>query len=499
MTSTRRFDGYIRVSQTDGRSGETFRSPAQQREQVERWAATNGATIVDWHEDFDVSGSRMDRPGLNRALERVRAGQTDGVVVAFLDRFSRAKVSEAMAVYEEVNALGGSVVATDLPALDPRDKMGEYHLTTVLAMKRMEWRTTAERWDMSRGDAIKAGKAIGGAAFGYRFADPTPRARGRGVIDSRLIVDEREAAIVREVYARKIAGATWLELARYMDTAAPKANGCRWARNTIRDMIPRRTYLGEVKHGTHVRAGAHEPIVSAAVWRRAQGEPGRRTPRGTYLLSGLARCAGCGRRMRGTILGRDATRVYSCDCRDCTARATIMVDRLDAEIVDQFFAHLSDFHVRAVDSADVEIAQQEVDERTGDVERLAAVIPSHPAAVAAHQDRLQASERALADAEDRLHQLAASLAASGPDARQLRDDWPTLTLDEQREILRAGIDAVLVRRSRSGSTAKRLPARERVLVLFRGEAPDGLADNGRSGPVAGWAWDDNPSSLVAAA
>jgi hypothetical protein len=101
----------------------------------------------------------------------------------------------------------------------------------------------------------------------------------------------------------------------------------------------------------------------------------------------------------------------------------------------------------------------------------------------------------LADAEDRRDQLLASAAQSGPDLRELRDDWPALTLAERREILRAGIDAVLVRRA--SSRALRLPVSDRILVLFRGEAPKGLADNGRSGPVRTWTWDDEPGSLVA--
>jgi hypothetical protein len=361
----------------------------------------------------------------------------------------------------------------------------------------MEWRTAAERWDMSRADAVKAGKAIGGAPFGYRFRDPSPRTRGKGVIDSRLVVHEHEAECVLGVFERKAAGATWLELARYLDGATPKPNGGHWSRTTVREMIQRRTYLGEIAHGEHVHPGAHEAIVSEALWRRAQGAPGRRTPRGTYLLSGLARCAGCGRNMRGTKLGRNSSRVYGCDCRNCPARSTIMVDALDAEVVEQFFAHLDDFHVQAVDDAEIEAAQRDVQERTGTVERLAAVVPSSMAGIAAHQDALRAAEDALLEAEDRLHQLTTSAAASGPTARELRGDWPTLSLDDQREILRAGIDAVLVRRSRSGSTAKRLPARDRIVVLFRGDAPEGLND--RRMPVRSWTWTDDPSSLVSAA
>jgi hypothetical protein len=108
-------------------------------------------------------------------------------------------------------------------------------------------------------------------------------------------------------------------------------------------MIGRRTYLGELRHDEHIKGGAHEPLVSAALWRRAQNGPGRRTPRGGYLLSALARCAGCGRRMNASSQGRSPKKppVYVCQCADCPDRySTVTVERLDAEVTAQFFAHL---------------------------------------------------------------------------------------------------------------------------------------------------------------
>ena len=136
----------------------------------------------------------------------------------------------------------------------------------------------------------------------------------------------------------------------------------------------------------HVNAKAHDAIVSTALWRRAQNGAGRRTPRGTYLLSGLARCTGCGRTLRGSALGhkprkgRRATpsRIYTCANRECEARSTIVVDRLEAEVVEQFFDHLDDFHLQAVVDASLEAASIGVTERSQAVETLAAVIPSHP-------------------------------------------------------------------------------------------------------------------------
>lgn len=488
-----KLDALIRVSQSGGRAGEEFRSPEQQREICERWAASNGAEIVAWHEAIDVSGKTMARPDVDAVRARLHAKQTDGVIIAWLDRFSRAPIAEAMTVHDEITKAGGKVVACDMAGIDASDPTGEWMLTAMLATNRMQWRRLAERWSMSRRDAISAGKAMGGAPFGYRYADPSPRAHGRGVIDSRLVPDERHAAVVLELFERKAAGATWLELARWLDTAAPKPDGRRWARSSVSTIIQCETYLGQVRHGEHVHADAHDKLVTASLWRRAQNEPGRRTPRGKYLLSGLVHCAACGRRMQGSL--RNGTRIYVCRYDGCPARSSVTTARLDAEVIERFFARLEDFHVRATDDAGIQEASEDVKRLTGEVERLAAIVPKHPAAVAAHQRALAEAESSLIEAEDRHAELAASLAQDGPNARELQADWPALTLAERREILRAGIDAALVRRASGHGVASRVS--ERVLVLFRGEAPSELAASRQ--PVTSWTWTDNAGSLRAAA
>ena len=89
---------------------------------------------------------------------------------------------------------------------------------------------------------------------------------------------------------------------------------------------------------------------------------------------------------------------------------------------------------------------------------------SHPTALAAHQEAVSAAERQLQEAEDKLDALISAKAQESPDVRDLRTTWPTLELDEKREILRAGVDAVLVRRAsgpcpearRSGTVTARL-------------------------------------------
>jgi hypothetical protein len=400
-----------------------------------------------------------------------------------------------MTVHDEIRAAGGRVIACDMAGIDASDPAGEMMLTQMLSFSRYQWRKLAERWDMSRRDAIKAGKAMA-CPFGYRFTDPTPRAHGKGIVDSRLLPDEQAAPIAHELFERKAAGATWLELARWLDHAAPLPNGRYWARGTVGGMIGRRTYLGEARHGEHVNATAHEPIVSPALWRRAQNPPGRRTPRGNYLLSGMVRCAGCGRNMRASSGGTKKPAVYVCTTPECKLRwTTVVVDKIDAEVIAQFFARLDAFHAQAVADDELAGGRAKVQNLEDELTALVQLKVSHPMALAAHQEAVSDLEGRLQLAEDQLAELLSVNAQSGHDARELRIDWPSLGMDERREILRAGIDAILVRRSFKTGAGSIMS--KRIRILFRGEAPADLLR--RRGEVRSWAWADEPGSLRAAA
>ena len=109
----RAVDGYVRVSSTAGRSGESFISPGEQRASIEAWARATGTTIAEWHEDLDQSGGSLDRPAFQAALERCRAGLTGGIVAAKLDRLTRS-VSDLGVLLEDAREHGYNVVAIDL-------------------------------------------------------------------------------------------------------------------------------------------------------------------------------------------------------------------------------------------------------------------------------------------------------------------------------------------------------------------------------------------------
>jgi DNA invertase Pin-like site-specific DNA recombinase len=103
-------DGYVRVSQVRGREGESFISPAEQRENIERYIAMRRARVGQIFEELDQSGARDDRPKLATAIARVEAGQSGGLVVSELDRFGRSLV-DGLAAIERLQAAGGTFVS----------------------------------------------------------------------------------------------------------------------------------------------------------------------------------------------------------------------------------------------------------------------------------------------------------------------------------------------------------------------------------------------------
>ena len=117
-TKPSHMDLYVRVSRVGARSGDSFISPDLQREQGAAWAASRGVEIAMIHEDLDQSGGKLHRPGLDALLARIRAGETDGVIVSKLDRLSRLGVADALRLVEEITDAGGSIAALDL-GIDP--------------------------------------------------------------------------------------------------------------------------------------------------------------------------------------------------------------------------------------------------------------------------------------------------------------------------------------------------------------------------------------------
>src|ERR1035437_934862 len=237
-------DGYVRVSRVKGREGDSFISPAEQRKQIEGWAASRSVEVAAWHEDLDVSGGKLERPGLDAMLARVEAGETEGVAVAKLDRLSRLGVADALKLVERITEAGGTLAAIDL-GLDPTTTFGKFGTTIMLGLAEMERDRYTEGWKAANTRAIERGVKVSRVPFGYQ------RREDGGI--------EPGPDSVHVQRAYELAAGQGLSMAHaYLVEHAPNRV---WNSDTTRRMLKRRTYLGESAHGDLVNIQAHEPLV----------------------------------------------------------------------------------------------------------------------------------------------------------------------------------------------------------------------------------------------
>ncbi len=475
------FDGYVRVSRVAGREGESFISPELQRERIEAWAALRGEQIGEWHVDLDVSGARAERPGLAEALARVEAGVTTGVVVAKLDRLARS-LPVAFDTISRIERAGGQLVSVE-EGIDPTTATGRMMRNLVLLLAEWYRDQIREQWEVARERAVRRGAAVVSTV-------PTGYQRGRG---GRLEPHPEWGPVIREVFERRAAGATWAALARWMnERGVPvqyangrERTGGRWTGSVVGKLVLGRVYLGEVRHGTFVNAHAHEPLVSPGVWHAAQqarGTPDAPARGEPALLSGLVRCAGCGYAMhRASGRGAGGGQVWAYRCRGggsggaCPDRAFAYADDLERVMEGALLAHADDLAVRGdQDTVELDQALATLDE----AEHALRVFRDDPRVLSAlGQDAFVEGLRERARRVDTAREQVegARLPAAGvPDVVTLRGIWPSLSVVERRRVMTAALDCLVV------AGAGQLTV-DRVRACWAGLGPEGLPGRGRRG------------------
>lgn len=325
MTKTKHpVDIYCRVSAVGGR--EHLISPEEQERDARAFAQRRGLTVGQVFVDLNESGGTLERPGLQRALDRVRAGTSGGIVVAYLSRLSR-ETSQGLALIEEVRHAGGEVYAPNLSDHTTAD--GRMLNTIQLAIDAGMRERAKEQIDRAKERAIAAGIVTTNRdAVGYRRN-----------AERRYEPDPAVAPIIRQVFERRATGAGPTELAELLETHGVRTSqgSHTWTKQAVQNLIKSRTYLGELRSGDYVNPTAHEPLVDEPTWRAAQhpNPAPRRVRRGGYLLSGILRCKACGYCMQGTTTSR-GKRIYRCTVRHaggiCPSPARIEADAVEAVV-----------------------------------------------------------------------------------------------------------------------------------------------------------------------
>lgn len=350
--------GYARLSVAetrDRRDGEALQNQkALLRDFIQGRADLR---LVELCEDNGETGTNFQRAGFERVMELIRAGKANCIVVKDLSRFGRDHI-EAGNYLENVFPYIGVRFISIGDSYDSADATTADWL--MVALKNLG--NQIYSMDISRKsgsvlrEKISRGEFIGAyAAYGY-IKDPTDR--------HHLIIDPEAAQVVREIYRRKLEGASDISIVRWLNESGILSPCCYrhqkgilvdkrfetprpWTATTIKSILRCQVYTGDLVQGRRrsefyagkadcilpkeewaVVKNTHEPIVSREDFEAVQaiqnGVRERYHARlGKYdhlgksenILRGLVFCGDCGKpmvRYKQVSHGKSVSYYYMC-------------------------------------------------------------------------------------------------------------------------------------------------------------------------------------------
>lgn len=304
---------YTRKSHEEGLEQE-FNSLDAQREAGEAYVTAQRhegwLLVADHYDDGGYSGGNLERPALKRLMADIEAGKINVVVVYKIDRLTRSLVdfSQLIEVFEKHKVSFVSVTQQ----FNTTTSMGRLILNVLLSFAQFEREVTGERIRDKLAASKRKGLWMGGVPpLGY------------DIKDRKLVINEAEALIVRQIFSRFEQLQSVTSVAQEM-----RDNGCRSKTHTSRKgktrtgklmdkgfiyrVITNPIYIGQIVHKDQSYPGQHLPLIDQGLWQRVQ-DTLKDSPRarGNYhrreigaALRGVLKCAGCSSGMTPTSTRR---------------------------------------------------------------------------------------------------------------------------------------------------------------------------------------------------
>jgi site-specific DNA recombinase len=320
------------------------------------WVSARGHRLRPEHvfTDEGHSGSRLDRPGLDRLRDAARDGEFDVLAVLSPDRLAR-KYAYQVLLLEEFRKDGCDVAFIQRPISDdPHDQL---LLQIQGAIAEYERALLGDRFRRGKLQKARAGAWVSGRApYGYRHVPA-----GDGVL-GHLAIDEVEAELVRALYRwlidermtvrqilKRLAEGPW----------RPRCGRRLWSSAVVHRILADPVYTGTAYANRHETIPAARPgsrggrpgarngrrprpreewiaipvpaiideptrLAALAQLERNAALSFRNNTRNDYLLRCLLTCRTCGLAMFGTMrrggAGKPRHRYYQCRGKDCVTR-----------------------------------------------------------------------------------------------------------------------------------------------------------------------------------
>ena len=289
---------YVRVSSAaQVKKGQGAESQAAR---CGEFARIKGYELVHIFEDKAVSGSIVDRPGINALLDYVRKHRKETVRVIIDDISRLARGLDAHLKLRTAISQAGGVLES--PSIEFGEDSDSQLIEHLLASVSQHARVKNAEQTRNRMEArIRSGYWPFHACIGFKFQ----KMEGHGNV---LIRDEPIASIIQEGLEGFASGRfqTQAEVKRFFESfpAFPRDGRGLVRGQLVKDILTRVLYAGMVERsewGVSLRQGKHEGLISFEMFEqiqeRLQGKayaPARADINHDFPLRGAVACACCG-------------------------------------------------------------------------------------------------------------------------------------------------------------------------------------------------------------
>jgi len=246
---------YVRVS-TDDQAKEGFSLDAQ-RARIRAYCVAKGYRLLREFADDGFSGRSTNRPGFQSLISAIRDGipvadrrvRIAAVVVARFDRLNR-NLFDFLATQREMQRHNVYFASVD-ETIDTNGPFGRFFVQIIGAFAELESGLIGERVRHGmRQKALQGGFNGMSAPFGY------------DVRDGGLVVNDREAAVVRRIWRWRRRGKSLAWIANRLERErVPTKRGGHWSTKQVFRIVHSPILRGDLRWSDVVIKGTHQAIL----------------------------------------------------------------------------------------------------------------------------------------------------------------------------------------------------------------------------------------------
>jgi site-specific DNA recombinase len=293
-----------------------------QKEYLESFTVREGYEVFKVYRDDGISAYSTRRPALQQLLADAKAKRFELALVYKIDRFSR-NLKDLLMLVDELSSYGVGFKSATEP-FDTTTSAGKLIFQQLGSFAEFERNRIAERVFPGMVKGVQQGNWQGSrfAPFGYTYNK-----------DKKLLeVDEREASIVKSIYAMYLSGKSTHDITEYLNKKAYNTRtGKKFYHKFVCDILKNQTYIGKIvwnrhhydknqktkKHYKYIKndpskfiigQGRHTPIINEQDFTEVQNKLAEkkktwrpRVKNSEYLFSDLLTCAKCNHRYYGML------------------------------------------------------------------------------------------------------------------------------------------------------------------------------------------------------